>query len=45
MRQAQGRTGDGDSTLRTWVSRGYIVFDDVSGHYVKTEDYKQKAST
>ena len=42
MRQAQGRTGDGDSTLRTWANRGYIVFDDVSGHYVKTDSYKRK---
>ncbi len=42
MRQSQGKTGDGDSTLRSWVSRGYIVFDEVSGRYCKTEAYKQK---
>ena len=36
MRQSQGRSGDGESTLRTWVSRGYIVFDEVSGRYCKT---------
>ena len=42
MRQSQGRSGDGDSTLRSWVSRGYIVFDEVSGRYCKTEAYKQK---
>ena len=35
MRQSQGRGGDGESTLRTWVSRGYIAFDEVSGKFVK----------
>ena len=42
MRQNQGRTGDGGSTLRSWLTRGYIVFDDVSGRYCKTESYKIK---
>ena len=42
MRQSQGRTGDGDSTLRSWGNRGHIVFDDVSGRYCKTEAYKIK---
>ena len=42
MRQSQGKTGDGDSTLRSWVSRGYIAFDEVSGNYRKTEAYKKK---
>ena len=42
MRQSQGRSGSGDSTLRSWQSRGYIVFDDVSGHYYKSAAYKQK---
>ena len=42
MRQNQGRTGDGGSTLRSWVKRGYIVFDDVCGRYCKTESYKIK---
>ena len=44
MRQSQGKTGDGDSTLRSWVSRGYIDFDEVSGNYRKTEEYKKKYS-
>ena len=44
MRQSQGKTGDGDSTLRSWVSRGYIDFDEVSGNYRKTEVYKKKYS-
>lgn len=42
MRQSQGRMGNGDSTLRTWVCRGYIAYDDVTGDYCKTEEYKQK---
>ena len=42
MRQQQGKSGDGESTLRSWQSRGYIVYDEVSGHYCKTEAYKQK---
>ena len=42
MRQQQGKTGSGDGTLRSWQSRGYIVFDEVSGRYCKTDEYKQK---
>ena len=42
MRQQQGKPGNGDSTLRVWQTRGYIVFDEVSGRYVKTEEYKKK---
>lgn len=41
MRQCQGRTGDGDSTLRSWTKRGYVAYDEVSGGYVKTEEYKR----
>ena len=44
MRSCQGKSGDGISTLRVWMKRGHIVFDDVSGHYCKTEAYKQKYS-
>jgi hypothetical protein len=42
MRQSQGKTSDGESTLRQWQSRGHIVYDEVSGRYVKTEAYKRK---
>ncbi len=35
MRQTEGREGDGDSTLRSWQTRGHIAFDEVSGKYVK----------
>ena len=42
MLQSQGKTGDGENTLRTWTNRGYIVYDEVSGHYSKTEAYKKK---
>ena len=42
MRQQQGRSGNGDSTLRVWLARGYIAYDGVSGRYVKTEEYLRK---
>ena len=42
MRQQQGRSGDGESTLRVWQNRGYIAYDDVSGRFCKTAEYKQK---
>lgn len=42
MRQSRGRTGDGESTLRVWTKRGHIFYDEVSGHYCKTEAYKKK---
>ena len=37
MRQQQGKGGDGESTLRSWQSRGYIVYDEVSGRFCKTK--------
>ena len=42
MRQQQGKTGSGDSTLRQWQSRGHIAYDEVAGRYCKTAAYKQK---
>ena len=42
MRQQQGKSGDGDSTLRVWQNRGYIVIDEISGRYCKTDKYKNK---
>ena len=42
MRQQQGKTGDGSSTLRTWGSRGYIAYDEVTHCYSKTSEYKKK---
>ena len=45
MRQQQSKTGSGDATLRSWQSRGYIVYDEVSGRYCKTEEYKRKFSS
>ena len=42
MRQQQGRSGDGESTLRVWQNRGYIAYDDVCGRYCKTAEYKRK---
>ena len=45
MRFNQGKAGNGDSTLRVWMNRKYILFDNVSGCYCKTEDYKRKFGT
>ena len=42
MRQQQGKTGDGESTLRSWTKREHIIYDEVSGRYCKTEKYKAK---
>lgn len=42
MRQKQGKTGDGNTTLRSWVNRGYIFYDELSGTYSKTDKYKTK---
>ena len=42
MRQQQGKSGSGDGTLRSWQSRGHIVYDEASGRYCKTEEYKKK---
>ena len=42
MRMRQGKSGDGDSTLRTWQTRGHIVFDEVSNRYCKTEEYLKR---
>ena len=44
MRASQGRATDGDATLRKWVSRGYIDYDDTVGRYCKTKKYKSKYS-
>ena len=42
MRQSQGKSGNGDSTLRVWVKRGYIIFDNTSGCFCKTDEYRKK---
>ena len=42
MRQQQGKTGSGEATLRSWQSRGHIVYDESCGRYCKTEKYKTK---
>ena len=42
MRQQQGKTGSGDGTLRSWLSRGHIAYDEVTGRYCKAEKYKMK---
>ncbi len=45
MRQQQGKSGDGESTLRCWQTRGHIIFDEVSCRFCKTEEYKRKFSS
>ena len=45
VRQQQGKAGGGDSTMRCWMARGYVAYDDVSGRYVKSKEYKQKYVT
>ena len=42
MRQGQGKVGDGVETLRKWVTRGHIAYDEVTGRYCKTESYLKK---
>ena len=42
MRERQGKSGDGDSTLRSWVNRGYLFRDEVTGRFCKTESYLKK---
>ncbi len=42
MRMAQGKPGKGDATLRSWVSRGHIYLDEVTGAYCKTEEYLRR---
>ena len=42
MRQRQGKSGDGDSTLRSWQARNYIAYDAVSSRYMKTEEFLRK---
>ncbi len=45
VRVNQGKTGNGDATLRQWTKRGHIFFDETTGAYCKTEEYKRKYST
>ena len=35
MRQQAGRPGPGDSTLRTWQTRGHIAFDETANRFIK----------
>lgn len=34
LRSRLGKTGKGESTLRTWASRGYIVWDEIADRYI-----------
>ena len=44
VRREQGMNGGGRSMLAMWLYRGYVVYDEPQGVYVKTEQYlKRKA--
>jgi len=43
VRLAQGMTGPARFMLNQWVYRGYVVRDEVSGMYVKTDSYLKRA--
>ena len=42
MRKLNGKQGTGDSTLRSWITRGHVALDDITGRYCKTPNYKRK---
>lgn len=42
LRASLGKTSDGKSTLRVWVKRNYIYWDEVIGRYCKTDEYLKK---
>ena len=45
MRTSINRRGDGDATLRSWINRHYIYYDEVTDSYCKTAQYKQNHSS
>ncbi len=34
LRSCYGKVGKGDSTLRTWMSRGYVEWDEIAGRFI-----------
>ena len=42
LRQSRGKKGDGESTLRSWMHRKYIVFNNNTGSFSKTDEYIRK---
>ena len=42
VRLEQGVEGGGRQMLATWVYRGYVVYDEPQGVYVKTEQYLKR---
>ena len=44
MRQSQGKLGDGESTLRSWMARRYVDYDKATGGFCKTVVYLKKFS-
>lgn len=42
IRRAQNKSENPSHSLAVWVSRGYIVKDETTGEYIKTEQYKNR---
>ena len=42
MRSRQGKEGNGESTLRCWMARKYISFDEINRTFNKTDEYVKK---
>ena len=42
VRREQGMGGNGRHMLATWVYRGYVVYDEPQGVYVKTDQYLKR---
>ena len=42
MRQSRGKKGDGETLLRVWMNRKYIIFDGENGNFCKTDEYIRK---
>ena len=34
LRARYGKAGKGESTLRVWMSRGYVVWDEIANRYI-----------
>ena len=43
IRQSQKRSGNGNSTLRVWQTRGYITQEEDGNRFNKTEKYKHRS--
>ena len=44
VRRAQGMNPNPTQMLGTWVNRGYILKDDATGEYLKSERFLKRAA-